>query len=950
MRRIVIIVALVFVAAALYAGGQPEPPELGIGAEDVSYISPESSPGVQDALTIPVSVGDIGGNNVVVAYQLEVRNAGGDIVWVESAVDESEQPGFFGRLMQNLGLRQRETTVEIPETTEWDGTYQGSELGPDGEPVPDGEYTYVLTVTDSREVTATSEPRTVVVDNTPPEATASVNYTIFSPDGDGRKDTVTLTQETTEEDFWTGTIRTDGEEVYSVSWEGEAPPQFTWNGENLAGVEVEDGEYVYTLTATDRAGNTGEIDPITVVADTREPEIDLNVAAGDERPSNQAAFSPDGDGIKDTVTLTFGNPSLDLLESAVITATNEAGREIGSIDVGEQIGDSVVLTGHVDEAQTRLAPEGTYNISVTATYGNGAVVTDGPVEVTLDTTPPTGTVSASTNIFSPEGDGLKDTVRIVHDLSDDANWTGRIYRAGNDVLETIQLGSDVPGVVVWDGTDLNGNPVPDETYSYSLIGTDAAGNQYETNEIRVTVDRRETTVDLQVSREWFSPNGDGEGDVVVVRPVLSVRGGIAEYDFRIVDEAGTTVMTGSGEGPLPREIPWDGTGPDGEVLPEGRYVGALDLVYEKGNQPQGVTPVVTIDFTVPQVALRASSTRITPDDDGEDETITFIPVVDPVDEIVSFTGQVESTAGRVVAEISGTRPTGSAVWDGTTSAGTVAPDGSYFGTLTVEHRNGTTRSARTRSIALGTVDYSGPPPVTVRMTPQPFSPDGDGRADTLNVTVAVGDSRPISEWSVTVVDPDGDVFFEYAGEGEPVRSFEWDGRNDAGERVEMASDYTVEWEVTDAQGSTATGTETLTIDILTVERFGMRKIDMPDIIFEGYTTRYLNWNKELSEQNVMVLDEIAAALEKFPEYDIELHGHAVSVLYYDEELSDLEHEQTLIPLSRGRSETIEEAMASRGIDEERFTREWWGKLRPLVPFSDLEDRFVNRRVEFYLIR
>ncbi|MFW5744323.1 MAG: Ig-like domain-containing protein, partial [Spirochaetota bacterium] len=518
MRRIVIVVALVFVAAALYAGGQPEAPEIGTGSEDVSYISPEASPGVQDTLDIPVSVGEIGGNNVVVAYQLEVRDAGGDVVWVESAVDESEQPGFFGRLMQNLGLRQRETTVDIPETTEWDGTYQGSDQGADGRPVPDGEYTYVLTVTDSREVTATSEPRTVVVDNTPPQASASVDHKIFSPDGDGRKDTVTLTQETSEEDFWTGTIRSDGEEIYTVSWEGQAPREFVWTGENLAGVEVDDGEYTYTLTSTDRAGNTGEIDPITVVVDTREREIDLSVASGGEPPSNRAAFSPDGDGVKDTVTLTFGNPSLDLLESAVITATDQTGSEIGSIDVGDQIGDKVVLTGHVDEARTQLAPEGTYDISVTASYENGAVVTDGPVKVTLDTTPPSGTVSASTSVFSPEGDGLKDTVRIEHDLSDDADWTGRIYHAGGDVLETIRLGSDVPGVFVWDGTDLNGNPVPDETYAYSLIGTDAAGNQHETNEIRVTVDRRPTTVDLEVSREWFSPNGDGEGDVVVIRP------------------------------------------------------------------------------------------------------------------------------------------------------------------------------------------------------------------------------------------------------------------------------------------------------------------------------------------------------------------------------------------------------------------------------------------------
>lgn len=952
MRRIVIVFALVFTAAIAFAGGQPEPPEIGVGTEDETYISPEASPGTQDELTIPVSVGEIGGNNVVVSYQLEIRDSSDNVVWLETAVDETEQPGFFGRLMQNLGLRQRETTVTIPESTSWNGTYQGSARGSDGATVPDGSYTYVLTVTDSREVTATSEPKTVVVDNTPPEASASVNYTVFSPDGDLRKDTVTLTQETSEEDFWTGTITgPDGSEVYSVSWEGQAPAQFTWNGQNLAGVEVdEDGEYVYTLTATDRAGNTGAIDPITVVVDTAPREITLEAAAGDDSFSGQAAFSPNGDGIKDTVTLTFGDPSVELLESAVIRVTDESGNEVGSVDVGSEIGGRVTLTGHLSQARRQIAPEGTYNVSVTATYGNGAVVSDGPIEITLDTTPPSGNVSVSSNIFSPEGDGLKDTVTVVHDLTSDASWTARIFRPGNDVLETIPLGSDVPSPVEWDGRDLNGNPVPDETYAYSLIGTDAAGNQFETTPVTVTVDRRPTTVDLQVSREYFSPNDDGEGDIVIVTPVLSIRSGIEQYDFRIVDEAGRTVLSGSGEGQLPTEIPWDGRDENGEVLPEGRYFGALDLVYDKGNQPQGLTPVVTIDFTVPEVALRASSTRITPDGDGEDETITFIPVVDPINEIASFVGQVQGSDGRVVAGLTGTRPTGSAEWDGSTTSGNVAPDGSYFGTLTVEHRNGTTRGARTRSIALGTFDFSGPPPVALRMSPQPFSPDGDGRADTLSVTVAIGDGRPIDTWSVTVRDPDGGTFFEYTGQGDPVRSFEWDGRNDAGERVAMASDYTVEYEVTDAQGNTATGSETLTIDILTVERFGMRKIDLPDIIFEGYTTRYLNWNKELSERNVRVLDQIAAALEKFPDYEIELHGHAVSVLYYDAELSDLEHEQTLIPLSEGRSETIEEAMGSRGIDADRFTREWWGKLRPLVPFSDLEGRFVNRRVEFYLVR
>jgi len=940
MRRIAFFVVVVLVTATMaHAGGQPEAPEIGVGTEDTAYISPDASPGVQDELTIPISVGEIGGNDVVVAYQLEIRNASGELVWVESGVDETERPGFFGRLLQGLGLRERETTVQIPETTSWDGTYQGSDVGSDGALVPDGEYTYVLTVSDSREATGTSEPKTVVVDNTPPEASATVNWTIF---GEGDRDSVTLTQETSEEEEWVGTITSDGVLIYEVSWVGKAEEMFTWNGRNLAETEVDDGEYTYTLESTDRAGNYGSIEPIVVTLDTADRDIELT--------ATPTAFSPNGDGSQDTVSLSFGNPSIELLQSAVITVTDERGRAVGSVDVGDQIAETVVLTGHVDEQRTRVAPDGTYLVSVTARYENGAVVSDGPEEIVVDTVPPSGRVSASSHIFSPDGDGEKDTVRIFHDLSDDASWTGDIYQSQREVLQRLLLGSDVPPVVEWDGRGLDGQPIPDGTYSYDLRGVDAAGNQFRTEPIRVSIDRTPTNVDLSVNREYFSPNGDGEGDVVVVRPELSVRSGIAEYTFRVMDSSGDEVLSGQGSGTLPSEIPWDGRGSDGEILPEGEYVGVLDLVYEKGNRPQAITPVVTIDNTIPQVALRASSTRITPNRDGEDETITFIPFVDPVGEIISYTGQIQSLDGRVVREVSGTRPQGSVVWDGTDRSGRVVPDGSYVASLVVEHRNGTTRRAQTGTISLAAVEYGGTPPVVLRLSPQTFSPDGDGRADTVAVTLAVGDARPISEWTITVRDPQGNVFFEYTGEGEPVRSFEWDGRNDAGERVTMATDYEVSYEVTDAEGNTATGSETLTVDILTVERFGMRKIDLPDVIFEGYTTRYLNWNKDLSELNVEVLDQIADALQKFPEYEIELHGHAVSVLYYDAELSDLEQEETLLPLSEGRVDTIVDAMASRGVDRDRFSLEWWGKLRPLVPFSDLDDRFINRRVEFYLIR
>ncbi len=940
MRRTIFVLFLASVAAAAFPAGRSEAPEIGVHTDDVAYISPQISPGVQDVLSIPVTVGELPPNVVLIAYELVFRDINDNVVWVEAGVDESVRPGFFARLMENLGLRARATTVEIPEQTYWDGTYQGSELASDGTPVPDGEYIYVLTVTDNRGTTARSEPKTVIVDNTPPVATASVDYTVFEPGG--RRSSITLTQQTSVEDVWVGRIESGGEIVYEVFWAGQALPTFTWDGRNLDGLEVEDGEYTYTLTATDRAGNVGSIEPITVVVDAKPRPLDI--------VASTPAFSPNASGVKDTVTLTFGSPSLLRLESAVVTVRDENGRHVGSVEVGANIARSVVLTGYLDEAQTQRAPEGTYSVSVTATYGNGAVVEAGPVAITLDVTPPSGSVTVSDTLFSPDGDGFKDTVRIVHELGDDATWTGHISSPGKEVLETLRFSGTIPGVVIWDGTDLSGRPVPDGTYTYSLYGEDLAGNRTRTNEIRVTVDRRPTEVELQVNRRYFAPGSGEAGDVVVVTPRLSVRDGIEEYHFRIMDAAGNEVISGRGEGALPREIVWDGRDAGGEILPEGEYVGVLDLVYHKGNRPRALTPVVTIDQTIPQVSLRTTASRLNPHTEREYDPVEFIPFVHPADEIVRFTGRIVASNGRTVTELAGVRPVGEAHWDGRMPDGRIVPDGSYVAVLEVEHRNGIVRRAETAPIALSTIDFDGTPPVTLDLSPRLFAPDGDGVADTVTMRLGVDDGRPVSRWSITIRDPEGNVFYEHAARGNPIRPFVWDGLNDAGELVRMASNYAVEYEVVDERGNVATGSDVLEVDVLTVARFGMRKIDLPDIIFEGYTTQYLNWNKELSERNVQVLNQIADALQKFPGYRIALHGHAVSILYHDEALSDLEHEQTLVPLSEGRTQTIMEAMAARGIAANRFTREWWGKLRPLVPFNDYADRFVNRRVEFYLIR
>ncbi|MDA3811775.1 MAG: hypothetical protein PF518_15760 [Spirochaetaceae bacterium] len=57
-----------------------------------------------------------------------------------------------------------------------------------------------------------------------------------------------------------------------------------------------------------------------------------------------------------------------------------------------------------------------------------------------------------------------------------------------------------------------------------------------------------------------------------------------------------------------------------------------------------------------------------------------------------------------------------------------------------------------------------------------------------------------------------------------------------------------------------------------------------------------------------------------------------------------------MPLSSLRAESIRDALILRGIDGARMSTTGRGGYDPLVPHSDLINRWKNRRVEFILIK
>lgn len=241
------------------------------------------------------------------------------------------------------------------------------------------------------------------------------------------------------------------------------------------------------------------------------------------------------------------------------------------------------------------------------------------------------------------------------------------------------------------------------------------------------------------------------------------------------------------------------------------------------------------------------------------------------------------------------------------------------------------------------------PQLTV--SPTRFSPDGDGYRDELEIRIETESQRALSSWALRIYDPRSHLFYSESGDGAPPSRITWGGRSEEGELVSSASDYTVELAVTDRVGRTTVRREELTVDILVIREDGRLKVRIPSITFPPNSADLgLLEEAETIAKNRQVFSRLAELFRTFPEYSILIEGHANMEYFDDPERAEREQEEVLIPLSRERAEVVKSRLAERGIEADRMSAVGVGAESPVVPFSDEENRWKNRRVEFILIR
>ena len=416
--------------------------------------------------------------------------------------------------------------------------------------------------------------------------------------------------------------------VRSFSWTETPEEELIWDGRDSDGNSVPDGEYEYILTGTDRAGNVSSSTPIVVELDTREtpinvfPSRDDSAVADDEGTSRGGveAFSPNGDGRQDTIFLISELADPRGAEQFELAILNEDGETVARVSDTGAPQQSYPWNGRDRSGQ--VAPDGTYRVRLSVTYRHGNRPEAISAPFVLDTRAPEVAVSVEDEerVFSPDGDNDKDTILIEQNSSDESRWSAQVVRDRDGTPVRRWDFSRQLQPLTWDGTDDDGEVVPDDTYRYEVVGIDEAGNRSTAQTASFTVDTREIDVRLRISRDAFSPNGDGVSDDVRFTPEVSFDLTVSSWTLELFPADGDpedVVFTREGSGEL-EEVVWDGRGTNGNVLPDGEYRGVITAQPVQREEPARAISArsVRLDTTPPEARVSLSSEVISPNGDG----------------------------------------------------------------------------------------------------------------------------------------------------------------------------------------------------------------------------------------------------------------------------------------------------------------------------------------------
>jgi flagellar hook assembly protein FlgD len=289
----------------------------------------------------------------------------------------------------------------------------------------------------------------------------------FSPNGDGSGDKASIQARFTESVGWTVRVRDDGALLWQTSGTG-ATLAVEWDGKSggSGGAVVADGTYVVEVTGVDAWDNAPASSSRSIVVDTAAPDLDGLT------PDGAQWFSPNGDGVRDTVTLTGSNSEAG---SLLATVRDGGGATVRTFSVASGTGATAVTWNGKTNAGA-AAPDGAYAMSVLPVdlAGNKGDAQERAVTVITGLR---SVLSSKTVFFPQDKDSLSPTTKLQFTLARPmtVTWTLR-DSSGGVVITRLSDSARAAGTHYWifDGKRSDGSMLPRGRYTSSVTAADGS--------------------------------------------------------------------------------------------------------------------------------------------------------------------------------------------------------------------------------------------------------------------------------------------------------------------------------------------------------------------------------------------------------------------------------------------------------------------------------------------
>jgi len=367
------------------------------------------------------------------------------------------------------------------------------------------------------------------------------------------------------------------------------PERVMWDGTDKNGDPADNGRYTYSFYAWDERDNIAVQKRGVVVIDKVSPEVSLG--------TKEDLFSPNNDKRKDTFIISQ-NIKSSPEDEWIAGFKNSEGKIVRKYTwKGDQIPNKIIWDG-VDDNGADL-PEGLYTYEIFSKDKAGNTTSAGIKEISLTRKYETADITISAGYFSNK---INRDITFFPRLSDKKGlekWKITIADSDRDIVKEIKGEGVLPKIVEWDCRDSENDRLDDGEYYIKLSSVFKSGNNPVSFEKKLIIDSTPPDLDISHTPDLFSPDSDGENDVLTLFPEAEDDFKISEWRINIYAPSGDIFKSYSGKGNVPKELKWDGLGQGKDIVESAAdYLIELEAVDFAGNKAVSERDRAQIDILV----------------------------------------------------------------------------------------------------------------------------------------------------------------------------------------------------------------------------------------------------------------------------------------------------------------------------------------------------------------